>query len=463
MECRNILRFKQGSIQFVISVILGWFMSERILSIDKGSQVSFNSNSSFCDPCRPLVCPSCENQGHLLRNTRNLNVENSYFRTYPYKPQNVAEDILSRWRYVTKKHMFENINGEPRVGLNGMWREERESIEKFVTKYGSSRNDNFKSMLRKTDPFYGTIYHVNVEKSEPSGNEILQIRRGFQGSKPKLIDISLVEERKLVTVISPVMKVSQRFHAFLNRFEHDILRNSRDGSGNVKLLFVIFQPAKEDDGSKEVLKVLDNFKAKNPHAFVEHILTTGKFSRAMGLHLGVQKCSENDLMLFLDVDLIVTDNFFNRIRRNTIQNKSVYFPVTYSQYDPNIIDEAAKIDGISSEICQNKISINESTGYWIHYAFGITSMYKSDYKKVGGFKLDIEGWGGEDVDLYKKFISDPDIEVFSAVDQDLIHVYHSRGCDPDLPHDQYRMCVGAWAETLGSQMEVSALYLSKTQ
>ena len=47
----------------------------------------------------------------------------------------------------------------------------------------------------------------------------------------------------------------------------------------------------------------------------------------------------------------------------------------------------------------------------------------------------------------------------STVDNDLIHIYHSRGCDVKLASDQYAMCVGAWAETLGSQVQVATLYL----
>ncbi len=34
-------------------------------------------------------------------------------------------------------------------------------------------------------------------------------------------------------------------------------------------------------------------------------------------------------------------------------------------------------------------------------------MYAQDYKSAGGFQLDIKGWGGEDVDLYKKHVKSP--------------------------------------------------------
>ena len=74
-------------------------------------------------------------------------------------------------------------------------------------------------------------------------------------------------------------------------------------------------------------------------------------------------------------------------------------------------------------------------------------------------RLDIKGWGGEDVDLFKKMVGDKDLDVMSVVDPDLIHIYHSRGCDVKLASDQYAMCVGAWSETLGSRLQVATLYL----
>ena len=44
------------------------------------------------------------------------------------------------------------------------------------------------------------------------------------------------------------------------------------------------------------------------------------------------------------------------------------------------------------------------TGHWVYYGYGMVCLYKADYMAVGGFDLHIKGWGGEDVDLYKKVI-----------------------------------------------------------
>jgi len=88
-----------------------------------------------------------------------------------------------------------------------------------------------------------------------------------------------------------------------------------------------------------------------------------------------------------------------------------------------------------------------------------SSAKKTPKRLLHFSRLDIRGWGGEDVDLFKKMVADPDLEVMSMVDPDLIHIYHKRGCDVNLSKDQYAMCVGAWAETLGSQLQVASLYI----
>ena len=62
--------------------------------------------------------------------------------------------------------------------------------------------------------------------------------------------------------------------------------------------------------------------------------------------------------------------------------------------------------------------------------------------------MNIHGWGGEDVDIFNKFIAaGENITVFRAVDPGLIHIYHKRFCAPDLPKDQMTMCQGTRADT----------------
>ncbi|XP_076820934.1 chondroitin sulfate synthase 3-like [Clavelina lepadiformis] len=232
-------------------------------------------------------------------------------------------------------------------------------------------------------------------------------------------------------------------------------------AGPVRILFVIFKPDEKsnDHTTTDMVTVIEKFKNKNPKALIDYTFAVGEFNRAVGLHTGVSQCDDNEIVLFLDVDLKVGPDFLGRIRRNTIQHRKVIFPIMYSQYDPDILVKAAAVDADLQFFTVNNMDINKQTGFWIYYAYGVAAMYKSDYVKVGGFRLDIRGWGGEDVDLFKKMVADTQLDVMSIVDPDLIHIYHKRGCDIELASDQYDMCVGAWAETLGSQVEIASLYL----
>ena len=47
---------------------------------------------------------------------------------------------------------------------------------------------------------------------------------------------------------------------------------------------------------------------------------------------------------------------------------------------------------------------DRSYGFWRTYGFGMTCQYRSDYLKVGGFDLSIEGWGSEDQQLYARYL-----------------------------------------------------------
>ena len=79
---------------------------------------------------------------------------------------------------------------------------------------------------------------------------------------------------------------------------------------------------------------------------------------------------------------------------------------------------------------------------------------------VGGFDTSIKGWGLEDVDIFEKFVANPEIEVFRAADPGVIHVYHQVNCDPNLSVIQYTQCQGSKASILASQKSLVRALLS---
>lgn len=54
------------------------------------------------------------------------------------------------------------------------------------------------------------------------------------------------------------------------------------------------------------------------------------------------------------------------------------------------------------------LSVDRAHGFWREYGFGMTCQYRDDYLRVGGFDLNIEGWGSEDLVLYQRYLQQAD-------------------------------------------------------
>ena len=53
--------------------------------------------------------------------------------------------------------------------------------------------------------------------------------------------------------------------------------------------------------------------------------------------------------------------------------------------------------------------VDRKYGFWREYGFGMTCQYRADYLRVGGFDLNIEGWGTEDLGLYQRYLQQANI------------------------------------------------------
>ena len=131
---------------------------------------------------------------------------------------------------------------------------------------------------------------------------------------------------------------------------------------------------------------------------IKVIEENGRFSRGVGLMKGMTSCKDSDLIFIIDVDISFNTKALENVRRFTVEEKSVYFPIVFSEF-------------------------RDGGGYWRDFGYGIMSGFKKDIMTVGGYKTDIVGWGKEDVDLYDKIMRSK-LYVYRSIDSNLVHKYH---------------------------------------
>lgn len=240
-------------------------------------------------------------------------------------------------------------------------------------------------------------------------------------------------QSKVINFILPLSGRYEIFQRFLQNYEDICLTSGEKTS----LLVVLYQHKSENTFNKTI-DLIEQLKYKYRSASIEVLPISGDFSRARALDLGASKMQADDLMLFIDVDIVFTSSALNRIRLNTLSGRRIYFPIVFSQYDPKVVYGDARK--------QDKFIINEISGHWRQYGFGIVSLYKSDYRTVGGLDLSIQGWGKEDVEFFEKAVKS-DLDVFRAADRHLVHVYHEIECSKQLSSLQFSMCMGSKVDT----------------
>ena len=363
-----------------------------------------------------------------------LNHRRSIAESFSIQPKFVPKNEyqVKRWELLKDGSVYDtDVLGisEPRIDISGEYKEELHDLEqelqiKIRTLY--RRNDKRRGTEFLLDTYGGERYEVTKPLSPK-----------FQVTYRKITDKSIK-----VRIICPVSNVGDRLKLFVENFIHQNLQY-------VDLLLVHMQ-GKGNEQDHTVKDLTQKYEGK-----IKVMEIADDFSRGLALTKGTEKFNENDLILFLDVDMDFTSEIINQCRSNAKQDKRVWFPIVWSQYDPEVIAKGAPPG--QKDVVLSKIT--KWTGYWVHYGYGMLCAYKSDFIKVGGFP-DIKGWGGEDVAIFKNFVADHEIEVLHSVEPDLVHRFHKKNCDKNaLSHEQYRMCMGAQADTIGNKQQLAMLYL----
>ena len=247
--------------------------------------------------------------------------------------------------------------------------------------------------------------------------DVLDLRANFQRNfqKPFLSLLLHTSSTPSITFLMALSARPRNFARFLQYFEDlflsknekvnliiTLFSKSFDGSQgnfakdfNIKLDHeqIIDNDCHVEEDINLVQKKMATLQNRYPTRKLELDIRRQDFSRGIGLQEANKHVdNENEILFFCDVDLVFTPDFLQRIRRNTIQGQRVYYPVFFSQYDPDIVN-------VKRPQPLTPFNFEEVDGFWRFYSFGMFSIYKSDFDQTRGFKTDIRGWGLEDVEM----------------------------------------------------------------
>ncbi|VVC98773.1 unnamed protein product [Leptidea sinapis] len=281
--------------------------------------------------------------------------------------------------------------------------------------------------------------------------------------------------------ILPLLGRQEIFVRFMKNYEDIVLMSDEA----VSLIVVMYLDSKNPLDYRNAEALIDHYNdLYGKDIKIVHMGST-TFSRGAAITEGIKVCADEDLMFFIDVDMMFNHITLRRIRISTIRYNQVYFPIVFSEYNPevvngedfnklkngtldtktdtskhveNSVDNVPRSDRESADLKYTK-EINDDYGYFRQYGFGILSIFKCDFHRVGGFDLNIKGWGLEDVEFFETLIKS-NLTVYRIADDSLVHKFHSVDCDKNLEKSQFLMCLGTKASTYGSEKHMTYYLLN---
>ncbi|XP_034047546.1 chondroitin sulfate N-acetylgalactosaminyltransferase 1 [Thalassophryne amazonica] len=299
--------------------------------------------------------------------------------------------------------------------------------------------------ITRTEKDKGTLYELTFRGESSSEFQFVVLFRPF-GPLMKVKNERVDTANVPINIVVPLSRRIDKFKQFMHNFREVCVRQD----GRVHLTVVYF--GKEQ--ISEVRSTLENHSREVSFKNYTLLQLDEEFSRGRGLDVGARAWKGGNVLLFFcDVDIYFTADFLNTCRLNTQPGRKVFYPVLFSQYNPSLIYGSPEhIPPVPQQLV-----IKKDTGFWRDFGFGMTCQYRSDFLNIGGFDIDIKGWGGEDVHLYRKYLHS-NLLVVRAPSRGLFHLWHEKHCADELPPDQYRMCMQSKAMNEASHGQLGMLF-----
>ncbi|XP_057675385.1 chondroitin sulfate N-acetylgalactosaminyltransferase 1 [Corythoichthys intestinalis] len=307
---------------------------------------------------------------------------------------------------------------------------------------------DFVEGITRTEKDKGTVYELTFRGESSQEFRHLVFFRPF-GPLMKVKSERVDTTDVLINIVLPLSRRTDNFKQFMHNFREICVHQD----GRVYLTVVYFGK----DQLSEVQHILEStFREVN---FKNYTLLQldEEFSRGRGLDIGVRAWKGGNVLLFFcDVDVYLTADFLTTCRLNAQSGKKVFYPVLFSQYNPKLIYGGPE----HIPPVEQQLVINKKTGFWRDFGFGMTCQYRSDFINIGGFDINIKGWGSEDVYLYQKYLHS-NLLVVRAPSRNLFHLWHEKHCADNLAPKQYSMCMRSKIMNEASHQQLGLLFFQK--
>ena len=211
-----------------------------------------------------------------------------------------------------------------------------------------------------------------------------------------LPEYAMTARRTFVYFVIVVRNLGQPLKAFIQEMEK--LR-SLTGDDNFGLIVADFMST-----DLNVSNLLSNSHLRH----YKYISLSGPFIKVQGQNAALQAVKDDDVIICLfDLHINLPQSILHEVRAHTVKNVSAFAPIVFR--------------------LQCGHSLANPLGFWEVWGTGLFSMFRSDWKVLGGMDTDkyAQSWGGEDSDLLDRTLS-LGFEVERKAIPGLVHFYHTR-------------------------------------
>lgn len=307
---------------------------------------------------------------------------------------------------------------------------------------------------RRSDPTRGMEYILDLllaDRLHPGVETIKRVHLVRPLGKIELVPMPYVTENMMITVILPLQPDDIAvFDMFMDSYARTCLQSMED----VRLIVALMYPVSKSNSTNP----RDPFARSKAsiNDYTKRYITKGKLSwKALDNVLsditvvdrlqGEFKIDALILMTTVNMEMSpdLTNNYFNRVRMNTIKGKQVFFPMGFWQYRPNLMYNKKPFPA--------SVEIGQRLGQYSTRSAEHASFYLSDYRtarKVLSTKT---------VDIFSMFVTYKNFHVFRAVEPNLKLKWMNLTCDPRVAAEKYQQCITRNIEGLASQHHLALL------